>query len=86
MAYVFTRESNLGVMRNSATSEKLASSETATIKSIGNDISIWFGSTNLGFAFSDISTIGGVTPANVDDAVLLLGGIFKGATITVIIN
>ncbi len=86
MAYVFTRENNLGVMRNSATGEIIVSSERATIKSIGNDISIWFGSTNVGMGFSAISTIGGVSPANVDEANLLLGEIFKGVTVVVTIS
>lgn len=87
MSYIFTRENNLGVIRNSVTHELVISAEKGTLYALNtSDINIHLGSLNFVCQYSDIGTINGVTPSSLENAFFLIAQqIFIGSTITITI-
>jgi hypothetical protein len=86
MSLSFTRVDDYGVVTDSARGVILKTKALGTPYSANaENIVVYFAdiSFTLGILVADITTIGGVTPANAGEAVSLLAPIFAGSTPTV---
>lgn len=83
MSYIFTRQNNTGLISGSA-GVILASPDKATVYTPdGASVYVNFPGYTWAAQFSDIQSIGGVTPANIGDAIYLISTtIFPEKTIT----
>lgn len=76
MSFSFVRQNNLGVISNTS-GVVLSSPKSATVYSQdGTTINIYFGDGATWILnFSDITTIGGTTPAHIGDAIYLISSL-----------
>lgn len=87
MSYVFTRENNFGVMRETSSGEVLVTAEKGVFSYNSGSIGMRIGGTyNFSIGLSQISTINGVVPANGEEACFLLAEVFKGSAVTIIVS